>query len=145
MPRAGSAAHSRPSDERTSFVDAHGHAWVRLEKVEWLVLAEPGLAALPVASALGWVAVEGAPDSVHRRRGGGAVPVLGPVHGGLVVVRRQLSLLVGVQYIDKCRCTCVMQWQVRCMVLFCAMPGSTANACSATALGALAVLLLFST
>ena len=30
MPRAGAAAHSRPSDERTSFVDAHGHAWVRL-------------------------------------------------------------------------------------------------------------------
>ena len=82
----------------------------------------------------------GAPDSVHRRRGVGAVPVLGSV-----VVQRQLSLLVGVQYIDKCRCTCVMQWQVRCMVLFCAMPGSTANTCSATALGALVVLLLFST
>ena len=87
----------------------------------------------------------GVPDSVHRRRSVGAVPVLGPVHGGLVVVRRQLSLLVGVQYIDKCRRTCVMQWQVRCMVLFCAMPGSTANTCSATALGALIVLLLFST
>ena len=29
------------------------------------------------------------------------------------------------------------------MVLFCAMPGSTANTCSATALGALVVLLFF--
>ena len=44
----------------------------------------------------------GAPDSVHRRRGVGAGPVLGQVHGGPVVVQRQLSLLVGVQYIDKC-------------------------------------------
>ena len=26
MPRAGVAAHSRPSEERTSFVDAYGHA-----------------------------------------------------------------------------------------------------------------------
>ena len=42
----------------------------------------------------------GAPDSVHRRRSVGAVPVLGQVHGGPVVVQRQLSLLVGVQYID---------------------------------------------
>ena len=31
MLRAGAAAHSSPSDERTSFVDAHGHAWVRLD------------------------------------------------------------------------------------------------------------------
>ena len=58
MPRAGPAAHSRPSDERTTFVDAHGHAWVRLDTVDGLVLAEPGLAALPVSSALGGVAVE---------------------------------------------------------------------------------------
>ena len=33
MPRAGPAAHSRPSDERTTFVDAHDHAWVRLDTV----------------------------------------------------------------------------------------------------------------
>ena len=32
----------------------------------------------------------GAPDSVHRRRGVGAVPVLGQVLGGPVVVQRQL-------------------------------------------------------
>ena len=32
----------------------------------------------------------GAPDSVHRRRGVGAVPVLGKVLGGPVVVQRQL-------------------------------------------------------
>ena len=51
------------------------------------------------------------------------------------------SVARGVQYIDNCRCTCVMQWQVCCMVLFCAMPGSTADTCSATALGALVVLL----
>ena len=31
VPRTGPSAHSRPSDERTSFVDAHGHAWVRLD------------------------------------------------------------------------------------------------------------------
>ena len=52
----------------------------------------------------------GAPDSIHRRRSVGAVPVLGPVHGGPVVVQRQLSLLVGVQYIDKllmCSCDAV--------------------------------------
>ena len=78
----------------------------------------------------------GAPDSVHRRRGVGAVPVPGQVLGDSSVAR-------GVQYIDKCRCTCVMRWQVRCMVLFCAMPGSTADTCSATALGALVVLLFF--
>ena len=77
----------------------------------------------------------GAPDSVHRRRDFRAVPVLGQVHGGPVVVQRHLSLLVGVQYNDKCRCTCVMQWQVRCMVLFCAMPGSTANTCPALLVG----------
>ena len=34
MPRAGPAAHSRPSDERTASVDAHGHAWVRLDTVD---------------------------------------------------------------------------------------------------------------
>ena len=33
MPRAGPAAHSRPSDERTTFLDAHDHAWVRLDTV----------------------------------------------------------------------------------------------------------------
>ena len=33
MPRAGPAAHSRPSDERTTFVDDHDHAWVRMDTV----------------------------------------------------------------------------------------------------------------
>ena len=52
MPRAGPAAHSRASDERTTFVDAHDHAWVRLDTVHG------SYATLPVASALGGVAVE---------------------------------------------------------------------------------------
>ena len=33
VPRAGPAAHSRPSDERTTFLVAHDHAWVRLDTV----------------------------------------------------------------------------------------------------------------
>ena len=91
MPPAGPAAHSRPSDERTTFVDAHDHAWVRMDTVRGsLVLEEPGHATLPVRSSCG-----GAPDSVHRRRGVGAVPVLGQVLGGSVVVQRQLRCSLG--------------------------------------------------
>ena len=33
MPRVGPAAHSRPSDERITFVDAHDHARVRMDTV----------------------------------------------------------------------------------------------------------------
>ena len=44
----------------------------------WLVLVEPGHEPLPVAPAMGAVAVEVPPDSVHRRR----------VHATTVVVAR---------------------------------------------------------
>ena len=53
---------------------------------------------------------EGASDPVPRRQGGGAIPVLGQGHGGPSVVQRQVSLLIGVQYIDKllmCQCDAV--------------------------------------
>ena len=89
MPRAGPAAHSRPSDERTTFLDAHDHAWVRLDTVHgsyWRNLdLQHSQCIRPGKGSCG-----GAPDSVHRRRGVGAVPVLVQVLGGPVVVQRQL-------------------------------------------------------
>ena len=94
MPRAGPAAHSRPSDERTTFVDARDHAWVRMDTVYgscWKNLdTQHSQCIRPGRGSCG-----GAPDSVHRRRGVGAVPVLGQVLGGSVVVQRQLRCSLG--------------------------------------------------
>ena len=66
MPRAG-AGHSRPSDERTSFVDAHGHRcawtrWMARTGGTWTCSTRNG-------TRHGSGSCGGAPDSVHRRRG----------------------------------------------------------------------------
>ena len=47
----------------------------------------------PCGSHGGSASREGASDSVLRRQGGGAVPVLGQGHGGPGVVQRQLPTL----------------------------------------------------
>ena len=108
--------------------------------IEWLLLAEPGLAALPVASAPGGVVME--------------VPQIQFIDA---VVLEQFQFLdqfmVGPLLCnDSCRCSlgCSALTGVvhlrdavagPLLVLFCAMPGSTANTCSATAPDALVVLL----